>query len=275
MATGIGGEPESSDSLRTFGAVVQALREHHRLTREELGALVGYSKHTIASIELGRRMPDPDFVEAAEEALGNTGALKKAFKHLERQPGLAAWFRQWADLEKQAISLFNYECRMIPGLLQTEAYARQLFADELPPLSDSQIEEQWIARSQRQALLRERPNTAFSFIIEEHVFRRCTSSVDVTREAIDHILEMGQLRNVEVQIMPLVQQSHAGLHGPISLLETPKHRWFAYSEGQQSGQFTSDQRTISVLQSRYARIRSQALTIEGSMSLLERIRGEL
>ena len=275
MAPGIGGEPESSDSLRTFGAVVQALREHHGLTREELGDLVGFSKHTIASIELGRRMPDLDFVEAAELALGNTGALKRAFKHLERQPGLAAWFRRWAELEKLAISLFNYECRMIPGLLQTEAYARQLFADELPPLSDCQIEEQWIARAQRQALLRERPNTAFSFIIEAHVFLRRTGGVDVTREAIDYILEVGQLRNVEVQIMPLAQKSHAGLRGPIALLETPKHKWFAYSEGQHGGQFISDQTMISALQGRYARIRSQALTIEGSVSLLQRIRGEL
>ncbi|MFZ4233599.1 helix-turn-helix domain-containing protein [Streptomyces murinus] len=275
MAPGIGGEPESSDSLRTFGAVVQALREHHGLTREELGDLVGFSKHTIASIELGRRMPDLDFVEAAEEALGNTGALKRAFKQLERQPGLAAWFRQWAALEQLAISLFNYECRMVPGLLQTEAYARQLFADGLPPLNDTQIEEQWLARAERQALLWERPNTAFSFIIEEHVFRRRTGGVDITREAIDHILEVGQLRNIELQIMPLVQQSHAGLRGPIALLETPKHKWFAYSEGQHGGHLTSDQKMISALQARYARIRSQALTIEGSVSLLERIRGEL
>ncbi len=62
-----------SDSLRTFGAVVHALREHAGLSREEFGALVGYSKHTIASIEQGRRMPDRDFVQSAEPVLGNTG----------------------------------------------------------------------------------------------------------------------------------------------------------------------------------------------------------
>lgn len=66
-------EPESSDSLRTFGAVVQALREHAGLSRGDFAPLVGYSKHTVASIELGRRMPDDDFVERAEAALGNTG----------------------------------------------------------------------------------------------------------------------------------------------------------------------------------------------------------
>jgi ribosome-binding protein aMBF1 (putative translation factor) len=69
-AVGTGGEPESSDSLRTFGAVVQALREHAGLSREEFGERVRFSKHTVASVELGRRMPDPTFVERAEEVLG-------------------------------------------------------------------------------------------------------------------------------------------------------------------------------------------------------------
>ncbi|MEU5088008.1 helix-turn-helix transcriptional regulator [Streptomyces sp. NPDC021356] len=272
---GRGGEPESSDSLRTFGAVVQGLREHAGLSREEFGRHVGFSKHTVASVELGRRMPDVDFVEAAEGVLGNTGALRRAAGFLERQPGLASWFRRWAILERTAISLFNYECRMIPGLLQTEPYARQLFTDELPPLTDQQVEDSWAARAERQRLLWERPNTAFSFIIEEHVLLRRTGGSEVTKEAVDHLLETAELRNVEIQIMPLVQTSHAGLHGPIALLEAPQHKWFGYSEGQESGQFISDLKVISVLHGRYARMRSQALTMQDSVSLLQRMRGDL
>ena len=57
------GEPRASDSMRTFGAFVQALREHAGLSREEFAALVHFSKHTVASVELGRRMPDRGFVE--------------------------------------------------------------------------------------------------------------------------------------------------------------------------------------------------------------------
>lgn len=270
-----GGEPESSDSLRTFGAMIQGLREHAGLSREEFGDLVRFSKHTVASVELGRRMPDVTFVERADEALGNTGALRKAARRLVRQPGLAAWFRQWARLESVAIALYTYECRMIPGLLQTEAYARALFADRLPPLDDAQIEAQWAARAERQRLLRERPNTAFSFILEEHLLLRRTGGVEVTRELVDHLLEIAELRNVEIQIMPLVQESHAGLAGPMQLLETPENEWFAYNECQRGGMFVSDQKEISVLQRRYARMRSQALTMQDSMSLLQRMRGAL
>lgn len=266
-------EPETSDSLRTFGAVVQALREHAGLSRGEFAPLVGYSKHTVASIELGRRMPDEGFVERAEEALGNTGALRRAAQHLSRRPGLAAWFRRWARLEAVASSLYTYECRLIPGLLQTEAYARTLFVNQLPPLGDEQIEAQMAARLERQRLLRERPNTAYGFILEEHLFLRRMGGTHVTRELVDHILDLAGQRNIELQIMPLVRESHAGLDGPMRLLETPDNKWFGYCEGQESGQFVSDAKVVSMLQMRYARMRSQALTLEDSLSLLRRMRG--
>ncbi|UUU33799.1 helix-turn-helix transcriptional regulator [Streptomyces sp. CA-210063] len=275
MGMGGGGEPEASDSLRTFGAMVQALREHGGLSREGLADLVGYSKHMVASVELGRRMPDVAFVEGVDRALGNTGALTKAAQHLGRQPGLAAWFRKWARLEATAIVLYTYESRMIPGLLQTEAYARALFDDRLPLLTDEEVEEQWRARAQRQRLLHERPNTAFSFMLEEHMFLRHTGGVDVTRGLLDHLLKMAKLRNIDIQVMPLARESHAGLAGPIQLLETPENRWFAYCEGQRGGLLVSDAKEVSVLQSRYARMRSQALTIPDSVSLLQRMRGDL
>ncbi|AUH44847.1 helix-turn-helix domain-containing protein [Streptomyces sp. CMB-StM0423] len=272
---GCGSEPESSDSMRTFGAVVQALREHAGLNREQLGERVRYSKHTVASIEGGRRMPPPDFVERAEPVLGNTGALRRSVPHLARRPGLARWFREWARLEREAITLYTYESRVIPGLLQTEAYARASFRNQLPPLSAAQIEDQWEARAERQSLLRERVNTAFSFILEEHLLLRRLGGVEVTRGLIDHLLEIAGLPNVELQIMPQVRETHAGLAGPMQLLETPENRWYAYSEAQRGGLFISDLKEISVLQQRYARMCAQALTSEDSVSLLLQMRGAL
>ncbi|SEP84076.1 Helix-turn-helix domain-containing protein [Streptomyces radiopugnans] len=266
-------EPERLDSLRAFGEVVKAFRKRAGLTQESLAPKVRYSPETVASIEQGRRFPPRDFVESAEEVLDAFGTIKGAARHLTRRPGLANWFHQWAQLETEAINLYTYECRLIPGLLQTEAYARTLFVDQLPLLSDEQIEAQWVARAERQRLLRERPGTTFGFILEEHLFLRQTGGPEVTRELIDHVLEISKLRNVEVQIMPLVRENHAGLDGSMQLLETPDNRWFAYNEGQRGGLFISDHRELSILQMRYARMRSQALTPEDSVSLLRRMRG--
>jgi transcriptional regulator with XRE-family HTH domain len=277
--TGAGGaEPGASDSLRTFGAVVQALREHAGLSREEFGGLVRFSKHTVASVEQGRRMPDRDFVERAEKALGDTGALRKAAPHLSRQAGLASWFRQWARLEATAISLYTYECRVVPGLLQTEAYARAVSLN-VPPLPDpEELEQRIAARMARQELLAvtRKPPTAFSFIVEQAVLERWTGGEAVTREQFDRLLGVIEGNwNVEFQVMPLRQPSHAGMDGPLQLAETPDNRWFGYSEGQKNGRLIADPKEISVLQQRYAKLRSQALTPEDSLGLLKRLRGAL
>ncbi len=266
-------EPEPQYSLRMFGEVVKSFRKRARLTQEQFAPLVGYSPETIASIEQGRRLPPPDFAVRADSILDAFGVILAAAKHLTRGKGLASWFRQWAELELSALSLYTYECRLIPGLLQTPAYARTLFADQLPPLADEQIEAQLAARLERQQLLRGRPNTAFSFILEEHLFLRDLGGEEVTRKLLDHILDLAELRDVNIQIMPLVRHHHAGLDGPMQLLETLEHQWFGYLEGQKYGQFVSDPGVISALQMRCANIRSQALSLDDSKSLMRQMRG--
>ncbi|KOX08560.1 helix-turn-helix domain-containing protein [Streptomyces sp. NRRL B-3648] len=269
-------EPDPSDSLRTFGAVVQALREHAGLSRAQFAELVRFSKHTVESVELGRRMPDESFVERAEQALGNTGALRRAAQFLTRgEAGLAAWFRRWARLEKVAVSLCTYECRLVPGMLQSEGYARAVFDNGIPLLSNDRVEAQVAARLERQRVLRERTRVPFSFIVEEHVFRRPLGGSEVLRGVLDHVLQLGALRNVTLQIMPMDTEFHGCLDGPVWLLESPKGQRFAYSEGQQNGRLISDVKEVSLLCQRYDTLRSQALNPKDSRRLLERLRGEL
>lgn len=269
-------EPQPSDSLRTFGAVVQALREHAGLSRDELGTRVRYSKHTVESVELGRRMPDEAFVRRAEEALGNTGALCKAARHLTRgEAGLAAWFRRWARLEREAASLCTYECRLVPGLLQSRSYARAVFEGTIPLRTDEELEAQFAARMERQTMMRERPTVPFGFIVEEHVFRRRFGDADAMRESFDHVLELSAPRNVTLQVVPIEGGLHACLDGPVQILETGEGRRLGYSEGQENGRLISGPKEVSVLCQRYDTLRSQALNPKESRALLERLRGEL
>ena len=213
----VGSEPESSDSLRTFGAVVQALREHAGLNRGEFADLVRFSKHTVASVELGRRMPDPAFVDRAEEALGNTGALRKAAGHLARQPGLAAWFRQWARMEAGAITLYTYECRLIPGLLQTEAYARTLF-DGAAAAVAGRADRGAVGRASRSEATAASSGRTPRSASSSKSSCSCGAPAErrSPRNSLGHVLEMAELRNIEIQIMPLVRESHAGLAAPSS-----------------------------------------------------------
>ncbi|MGW3442998.1 helix-turn-helix domain-containing protein [Streptomyces sp. NPDC001076] len=271
-------EPDPSDSLRTFGAVAQALREHAGYSRAEFAELVRYSKHTVASVELGRRLADEAYVERSEELLGNTGALRKSAKYVTRgrgDVGLAAWFRQWARLERVAVSLYTYECRLVPGLLQSEGYARALFENRLPLLTSEQTEAQIEARLERQRMLHDRPTVPFHFIVEESVFRRRLGGRDVLRGQLDLVLELTEPPNVLLQVMPTEAEFHACMDGSVQLLETPEGRQLAYSEGQENGRLISDRKEVRTLQQRYDTLRSQALNPQDSRGLLERLRGEL
>ncbi|MGW0787589.1 helix-turn-helix domain-containing protein [Streptomyces sp. NPDC002911] len=271
------GEPEVSDSLKTFGAVLKALRDEARLTQEQFAPLVQYSAAYIAKIEQGKRFPPRDLLERSEEVLGATAArvLVAAAGSLTRKVGLASWFLQWAGIEEEAISLYAYECRAIPGLLQPEAYIRAIFERRLPPLSGEQIEQQVTARLERHQLLTERPNTAFSFIIEQALLERHMGGPEVTRHLLDHLLDQGARRNVEIQVMSLRQYDHAGIDGLMYLAETQQHEWVGYSEGQQSSILITSPKDVSAMLQRYGKLRSQALGREATVSLLEQMRGAL
>ncbi|MEV0016439.1 helix-turn-helix domain-containing protein [Streptomyces tendae] len=277
MADGTGGagEPEASDSLKAFGEVVKAFRKRAGLTQEEFAPRVRYSVPTVASIEQGRRFPPVDFVERAEEVLDAFGTLRGAARHLSRQPGLASWFRQWARFEAEAVSLYTYECRVVPGLLQTEGYARAVTVSVPPVKDDEQVTQQVTARLDRHELFRRKPPISFSFIIEQALIERGTGGPEVTRHLIDNLLARADQFNVELQVMPLRQVDHAGFDGPLQVLETAENRWFGYAEGQRGGLLISDSKEVSIMLQRYARLRSQALNPEDSKGLLKRMRGSL
>ncbi|MER5221343.1 helix-turn-helix domain-containing protein [Streptomyces flaveus] len=272
-----GTEAELSDSLKTFGVVLKALREESGLTQEEFAARVRYSAAYVAKIEQGKRFPPAVLPARAEEVLGPVAlkVLTAAAKSLTRRAGLASWFRQWAGIEEEAISLYAYECRAVPGLLQPESYIRAVFDRRLPPVSEEQIEREVAARLDRQQLVSVRENTAFSFVVEQGVLVRRMGGRDVTRQVIDHLLEVGARRNVEIQIMPSVQEEHCGIDGQVYLAETPAHQWIGYTEGQRSSNLIAAPKDVSVLLQRYGKLRSQALDCGATVKLLEQMRGAL
>ncbi|MER7725302.1 helix-turn-helix transcriptional regulator [Streptomyces sp. NPDC096323] len=276
-STTASGEPELSDSLRTFGAVLKALREAAGLTQEDFAPRVQYSPAYIAKIEQGKRFPPENLPERAAEALGAVAGkvLGAAARSLRRRAGLASWFQQWAGIEEGAITLYAYECRGVPGLLQTEGYIRAVFDRRLPPLAEDAFQQQVAARLARQDLLPGRPTTSFSFLIEQAVLERRLGGTQVTSTLIDNLLTQGGRRNVEVLVMPLRQPDHSGIDGQMYLAETPSHSWFGYVEGHDSSTLLTDPKVVSAMLQRYGKMRSQALSHEASAGLLKQMLGAL
>ncbi|MET9292373.1 helix-turn-helix transcriptional regulator [Streptomyces sp. NPDC003077] len=273
----MGDEPEVTDGLRTFGVVLKALREEAGLTQNQFASQVRFSTNYLSKIEQGQRFPSTELIKRARDVLdpGSIRVLEAAARSLTRKVGLASWFRQWAGIEEEAVTLYAYECRAIPGLLQPEAYIRAIFERRLPPVTEGQLEREVTARLGRQQLLTQKPNTAFSFVIEQALLERRLGGTETTRAVIDQLLERGRLRNVAIQLMPLRQEDHVGVDGLMYLAETPDNQWVGYTEGQRSSNLITRPKDVSVLLQRYSSLRSQALDCGATVDLLTHMRGAL
>ncbi len=267
-------EDEAGTGVVTaFGRQLKLLRVQAGLERTEFGRRVGYSADTVASIEQGRRIPQARFIEQADEVLG-AGGLLLALKEEVAKAQYPAFFRDMARLEARAAALNLYAVYAVPGLLQTEDYARAVFHMERPLLDDEVIEQRLEARMVRQAIFGRRPAPLVSFVIEEAVLRRPIGGANVMRETLEQILLTSQSRSVEVQVMPIEREDNAALGGPFSLIDTDKGQRVAYAEVQDHSRLYTDAGYVRTLEARYGILRSQALTPSESVAFIEKLMGD-
>ncbi|MCP9985624.1 helix-turn-helix transcriptional regulator [Streptomyces sudanensis] len=256
-----------------YGRLLQHLRKRAGLNQQALAEAIGYSVEQVASVEQGRRPAKAAFTRAAERVLEAGGVLEVLQDEVDRAK-LPRFFRNFAVIEADAVSRFDFEPLLVPGLLQTEEYARAVFAGHCPPLSEEIIDQRTEARLSRQKLLTRVPLAELSFIMSEEALRNPVGDAGVMRGQWQRLLEVGALRNVEVQIMPAAPGFHSGLNGPFVVLETGEHHRLGYIESQEVGCVVRDPAEVSAFGLRYGKLRSQALNGVESARLIERLVGE-
>ncbi|MFF3516182.1 helix-turn-helix domain-containing protein [Streptomyces sp. NPDC002573] len=256
-----------------FGRQLKRLRTWAGMGRAELGARTGYSESTIASFEQGRRIPSRQFIGQADEVLDAHGVLLEFVEEMERAQ-YPPFFQDAAKLEKEAVALHFFAVQTVPGLLQTEEYARAVFAIRRPPLDESTIEQRVAARLARQAVFVRRPMPVISFVIEEAVLRKQLGGPAVMRGQLEQILLIGERPNVEIQVMPDSREEHAALSGRFTLIETANERRIAYVEAFKSSSLFIDRSTVRELDERYGVLRAQALPPCESLAHVEKLLGE-
>ncbi|MFC8593668.1 helix-turn-helix domain-containing protein [Streptomyces atroolivaceus] len=259
--------------LRCFGAQLRLLREREGFARAELGSRLGYGEDQIASVELGRRIPKPEMIDRADEVLG-AGGLLVAMKAEVARVRYPSFFQHAAKLEAEAVELHAYVAHAMKGLLQSEEYARAVFRQWRPLLDEDVIDQRLAARMERQDVFSRRPVPNISFVVEEAVLHKRIGGYDVWRGQLEQLLLIGQRRNVEIQVMPLVRGEHAGLAGPFTLMETRDGRRVAYTEVQSDGRLHTERSRVRELEATYGTIRGQALAPQESMVLIEKLLGE-
>ncbi|MFF8322173.1 helix-turn-helix transcriptional regulator [Streptomyces bobili] len=275
---GDGEEPQSDDEestavLRTVGKVIKMCRERQGMTQAELGAAIRYSEEQVSSVERGRRAPKPAFLEAADTVLEAGGLIAGLQKDVEeaRYPKKV---RDLKKLEAQAVEICAYANHHIHGLLQTPEYAEALYAMRRPTYTVEEIDRHVAARMARKSVFERVPTPLLSFVQEEVTLRRPLGGRMVLRRQLEHLLEIGTLRHVEIQVMPTDREDHAGMGGSLQLLKLMDGKTVGHSEAQLHSYLISGTRDIQVMEMRHGMIRAQALTPRESLTFIEKVLGE-
>ncbi|MFF2363296.1 Scr1 family TA system antitoxin-like transcriptional regulator [Streptomyces sp. NPDC058122] len=260
--------------VTAFGQSMKTLRVRAGLEREEFGRRIGYSASTVASFEQGRRIPSPRVIKQADEVLG-AGGLLTVWKEQVERAQYPVFFQGMATLEKEAVELLSYSTLVFNGLVQTEEYMRAVLAMRRPVLDEETVEQRVTARLARQGIFDRRPSPLLSFAVDESVLRRRYGGKDVRRGQLEHLLLVGQKRNIELQVVPLDCEDNAGVDGPFTIVTRKDGKKFVYAEAQGTSSLQTDPEQTVLAAARYGIIRSQALTPRESLEFIERLLGEL
>ncbi|MDI6412358.1 helix-turn-helix transcriptional regulator [Streptomyces albus] len=266
-------EDDSGAVMRAVSRQIKLWREAAGMTQTELGKAIGYGEDMVSAVERCRRLPSPEFLDNADEALGAGGRLS-AMKEDVREARYPKKVRDLAKLEAKAVERGAYGDHNIDGLLQTEEYARVLYAMRRPALSEEEIDRYVAGRVGRQEIFERRPAPMMTFVQEEVTLRRPIGGTMVLRRQLEHLLEMAQLRHVVFQVMPTACEEHAGMGGHFRVLKLQSGEAVGHAESQIGSRLVWDPKQVQVLEMRYGIIRSQALAPRESLALIKKVLAE-
>jgi transcriptional regulator with XRE-family HTH domain len=216
-----------------LGARLRALRLAKGISRDQAGYAIRASESKISRMELGRvgfkerdvtdllilyGVDDPDEHERLK--LLTKEANAPSWWH-QYGDVLDTWFQNYLDLEQAAELIRTYEVQFVPGLLQTDAYARAVIRLGHDNASKEEIDRRARLRMARKQLLERDDGPRLWAVIDEAVLRRPIGGYEVLREQIESLLENGNTTNVRVQVMPFDSGGHAAAGGAFSILRFP------------------------------------------------------
>ncbi|MEL5960890.1 helix-turn-helix transcriptional regulator [Streptomyces sp. CLV115] len=269
-------DPDDESGAAVVAAVgrqLKAWREAAGLRAGEFGAAIGYGEDQIYKVEGGRRIPRPELLDRADSVLGAGGKLA-AMKQDVAEVRYPKKVRDLAGVEAKAVEIAAYVGHGLHGLLQTPGHARALFEARQPPYSQDEVERMVAGRMARQSIFERSPAPALSFVQEESSLWRPIGGTMQWRRQLERLLEIGQLRNVTLQVMPTRREAHPGMDGDISVLKFKDGSAVGCSHGAFNGRRVTDPKQLRILELRYGTIRAEALTPRETLALIERMLGE-
>ncbi|WP_431921195.1 helix-turn-helix domain-containing protein [Micromonospora wenchangensis] len=256
-------------TLEFLGAELRRARRERGLSQEDLAQRISYSSSLVGMVEIGHRTPSQDFITRADAAL-EAGGLFERLLALVRADSAPPWLREWISVEREATLIRWFEPSLVPGLLQTEAYARAVLHGG-GMLRESEIEQRVSSRMDRQAVLtRERPPEVVA-VIDEAVLRRGIGEPAVMIEQFEHLLRLTEHSHISVHVVPADAGMHAGLAGPFILVRVPDGGEVVHLDSALRAHITDRPDDVDSLQRRWESLRGEALPRRASRDLIREL----
>jgi transcriptional regulator with XRE-family HTH domain len=213
---------------RRLALELRRLRESAKLTCEEVAERLECSASKISRVETGRVSVSPRDVRDMLEIYGAPPEQRDSLVQLARDSRQKGWWHAYGDtvqphfatylgLESAASEIRIYEVNLIPGLLQTEDYARAVISAGMVNSPRADIERHVALRMERQRLARSSPPKVWA-VLDEAALRRQVGGPEVMREQLEYLRELASLRNVNLQLIPFGGGAHPAMGRPFVIL---------------------------------------------------------
>jgi transcriptional regulator with XRE-family HTH domain len=247
-----------SSGLTLFAAELAAVRASAGFSQGELAAQISYSESMVSLVETARRVPSLDFAQRCDKALGTPGTFARLQQHARLTP-LPAWFRPWAEIEAVAAQLRLSEHSAVPGLLQTEDYARAVLAQR-PAITADVLADAVAARMARQAVLTRAGKPPLIWIVmDESVLHRTVGSAKIMHEQLLYLAHMAELPNITVQVVPFGTGWHCGLSGSFAIADVDNAGEIAFLDTVTGGYIVERPSDVGQVVLRFNTLRAEAL----------------
>lgn len=260
--------------LRTFGAVLRAHREARGLSRPQLAEALGCQFRWIEKLETARKPPSEATADDLDTYFDTGQArafwtmwreIKRQGKHLAAPPG----FDKYTELEAEADAIRKFDPQVVPGLLQTPAYARATWVAR-QTLDD--VEEHVATRMERQEHLAHNKNPRMWFVLDEAALRRPVGGPEIMREQLERLIDIATTNpRVEVRVLPFSSVTYAGLDGSFTVLSLPHGLDVAYHEGPEISQVSEDGTTVAEYRVRFDLVMGESLRNDESLAMIRKI----
>ncbi|MYW68466.1 helix-turn-helix domain-containing protein [Streptomyces sp. SID8379] len=261
---------DNPGSRTSYGEELRRRREAAGLTQEELSVRAVMSRTHIAHIEAGRRRPALDDARRLDKVL-DTGGVFETFLPTQGEGTVAEHFEEALRLEEQATTIRVYGPKLVPGLLQTPAYAGEVLASGFPPKTPEARDKLLVTRLRRARVLDDFESPVVWTLLDEAVLRRPVGGPGVMCEQLCHIVGLGESHRIRVHVLPFSVGYHALMEGFVSLM------WFedlppvAYVEGLKTGRVLEVPSVVRQCQAAYDHAMGDALSHQKSLALIRSI----